>query len=787
MKLSERWLREWVNPPVDATSWAAKLNMAGLECEAEPLHEKLPRGVVVARILSAQPHPQADRLRVCEVDAGTGTPLQIVCGAANARAGILVPAALPGAELPGGLRIEQAKLRGVDSSGMLCSASELALADKSEGLLELDASAVPGTPIETHLALADQLLNLELTPNRGDCLSIAGVARETAALYGLQACSPAIEPATVSSEACVALSIEDDKGCPHYVGRVIADIQPDARTPDWMRERLRRSGIRAIHPVVDITNYVMIELGQPMHGFDLARLNGGIRVRRARAGETLKLLNEETVTLSPDDLLIADASGPLVLAGIMGGEGSGVTAATTSIFLESACFDAVSIAHSGRRHKLLSDSRYRNERGVDPALQRRALERATALVLQICGGQPGPVVEAGAAVERGPAIRLRSAQVARLLGHTLDNADIETLLGRLDIALQREADGVWTAHAPSWRPDLRIEADLVEEIGRLYGYERIPPRRYAAALPGFAVTESTLPTAPLAQRLLGRGYQEIITYSFVDPALQAKLDPEARTIRLDNPIAETMAVMRSSLWPGLVATWIHNRQRQQPRARLFETGAVYALNTDGTVHETQRLGGLLAGSAFPEQWGARPVRNFDFFDARGDLEAIDASWHCIAAPHPALHPGQSARLYRGTVPIGWLGALHPRLAASMDLVESVLLFEIDMAALRDRAAPRGEAVPEVPSSRRDLAIVVSEQVPAQALLDVVRACGGPYLASAVIFDVYRGSGVPAGHKSVALGLIFQHASRTLNVAEVDQAVTEIAAGVNTQLGGSLRG
>lgn len=789
MKISENWLREWVNPPVSAAALAEKLNLAGLECEAEPLTADPPRGVVVGRILKAEPHPQADRLRVCEVDAGTGTALRIVCGAANARAGILVPAALPGARLPGGKEIGQAVLRGVESAGMLCSAVELGLAEKSDGLLELDADARPGVPIEKHLGLDDQLLNLELTPNRGDCLSIAGLAREVVALYNLPVKLPQVRPAVVSALPTRDVVVEDSKGCPHYVGRVVTRLNPKARTPDWMRERLRRSGIRAIHPVVDITNYVLLELGQPMHGFDNTRLAGPVRVRRARAGEKLALLNEQTLNLVPEDLLIADDSGPLVLAGVMGGEASGVGAATTTIFLEAACFDPVTVAASGRRHKVLSDSRHRFERGVDPALQRRALERATTLIQQICGGEAGPVVEAGRAPPQ-LSVRLRHSRTERLLGCSIPAREIPALLGRLGIETQAEEAGAWRARIPTHRYDLRIEADLVEEVGRLYGYERIPARAYAASLAPFTSSEKQRPLDALKDSLIARGYQEVVTYSFVDPGLQQQLDPGAPAVVLDNPIAETMSVMRTSLWSGLVATWLYNRQRQQPRARLFETGACYFPTPDGT-HEVLRLGGLAAGSAWPEQWGSKPQREVDFFDVKGDLEALFGGaagrFAFERGEHPALHPGRSARILRDGHPVGWLGALHPRVARSLDLDDAVLLFELDAGLLAQAHLPDLTPVSEYPSSRRDLAFVVADGINAGSLLETARKAGGPLLKSAAIFDVYHGSELPDGFKSIALGLIFQGHSRTLNVEEVDAAVREITASVSAHLGGSVRG
>lgn len=785
MKLSENWLREWVNPPATATELAHKLNMAGLEAEAEAMLAVLPKGIVVGKILSTTPHPQADRLRVCEVDAGTGEVLQIVCGAANARPGILVPAALPGAILPNGTQITKAALRGVESSGMLCSASELGLAEKSEGLLELDTSAKPGTPIERHLGLVDNILVLELTPNRGDCLSIAGLARETAALYGIPVSAPRIKPAVVEPETRINVVVEDATACPHYVGRVVEGLNAAARTPDWMVERLRRSGIRAIHPVVDITNYVLLELGQPMHGFDAARLRGAIRVRRARAGEQLKLLNEQTLSLDPRDLLIGDDSGPLALAGIMGGDASGCSAVTTTIFLESACFEPVTIATGGRRHKLLSDSRYRFERGVDPALQRQALERATALVQDICGGRAGPIVEVGTAPHHVAEIALRHSQVNRLLGCEIPASRIVPLLQSLGMSVAPTGASSWKVKVPPHRHDLRIEADLVEEIGRLHGYDNIAPRAYAAELAPFSAKETTRQLDRVKDALIARGYQEVVTYSFVDPKIQAQLDPATPGVPLDNPIAETMAVMRTTIWSGLIPTWQYNRQRQQKRARLFEAGAVYALAGNAN-REDARLAGLIAGPAQPEQWGAaaRPV---DFFDAKADLEALFGSaLQYETAQHPALHPGRTARIVRDGVAVGWLGALHPKLAEALDIPDALYLFELDWAAVRDIALPAPGGVSEFPSSRRDLAFVVDESVTSDALSGVIREAAGPLLRHLQIFDVYRGTGLPAGRKSIAFGLIFQDYSRTLNVEEVDAAAHSVAASVHARLGGLVR-
>lgn len=787
MKISERWLREWVDPAVDAPTLAHKLNMAGLECEAAPMPADPPRGVVVGHITALKPHPDADRLRVCEVDVGDGKPRQIVCGAANAAVGLRVPTALPGASLPGSVPIVETELRGVRSAGMLCSAAELGLTEKSEGLLELDPSARIGIPIEEHLKLGDWLLDLDLTPNRGDCLSIAGLAREVAALYGLQYLAPNMRPPVVVVMDACEVEVADTSGCPHYVGRVISKLKTDARTPDWMRERLRRSDIRTIHPLVDITNYVMLELGQPMHAFDCARLNGTVKVRRAQAGEQLALLNEQTIQLSADDLVIADSNGPLALAGVMGGSATGVGEDTTRIFLESAYFDPVTVAASGRRHKLLSDSRYRFERGVDPALQRKALDRATALVLEICGGDPGPITEVGRAASP-ISIGLRQKRITRLLGHDIPANEAAALLARLEIETRAESAGSWQTRIPTHRPDLRIEADLVEEVGRLYGYDRIPPRASPASLTAHAPPETQRPLDASRDLLVARGYNEIISYSFVDARLQQRLTPQESALALDNPIAENLGVMRTTLWSGLIPAWIHNRQRQRSRARLFEAGHCFRQAADG-VEERLCLAGLICGSAQPEQWGT-VLREADFFDLKSDVEAVlghRVDVQVEAADHPALHPGRSARLLRDGQVCGWLGALHPRLCQELDLVETPLLFELNWNCIRVSPLPHYTALSEQPSVRRDLALVVEESIAAQSLVDAALNLGIAILRSVRTFDVYRGPGLERNSKSIALSLIFKDYSSTLTDEKVNAAIREITTHLGGRFGASLRG
>ncbi|MFT4046309.1 MAG: phenylalanine--tRNA ligase subunit beta [Solimonas sp.] len=788
MKLSENWLREWVNPAATIEQIAERLVMGGLELEIEPALAEKASLVVVGLITRAERHPQADRLQVCEVDAGGGAPLQIVCGAPNARTGIKVPCALVGAELPGGLKITEARLRGVDSFGMLCSARELALSDKSDGLLELDADARVGTPIEQHLALADHILNLEITPNRGDCLSVLGLARDVAALYGVPVKHLAPAQVVVEGHQRIKVEIESLDDCPSYAGRVISRLNPKARTPDWMRERLRRSGIRSLHPVVDITNYVMLELGQPLHAFDADKLSGSVRVRRARDGEEIRLLNDQLVECRDRELLICDDAGAIALAGVMGGLGSGVHQGTTRIFLESACFAPNAVAGTGRRHKLSSDAAHRFERGVDPGLQCQALDRATQLVLQICGGETHPVTQAGRSQPEPVSVRLRRSRLVQVLGHEIAAKDVETLLGRLNITLRAEVGDAWIARVPSYRYDLRIEADLIEEVGRLYGYDRIPGKPYAAQLAPAQRHEARRSLQHVKEQIAARGWQEVINLAFVEPGLQKALNPDVPDIALDNPIADNLSVMRTTLWAGLIPAWLYNRARQQDRVRLFEAGVCFA-RLDGTVVETPRLAGLAAGRALPEQWGSasRPV---DFYDLKADVVALfgnrAADYRFEAAPHPALHPGRSARISRGDLICGWIGELHPQLVHSLDLPEAPLVYELDWETIRDVAVPKAGALSEFPSSRRDLAIVVREEVSADRILASVTSSGVELLVQARIFDIYRGKGLAEGDKSVALGLLFNDASRTLTLQEIDAASSSVTQTLMRDLGAVIR-
>ncbi|HYW91888.1 MAG TPA: phenylalanine--tRNA ligase subunit beta [Gammaproteobacteria bacterium] len=794
MRFSENWLREWVRPGLDTDGLARQLTMAGLEVDAvEPTAAPL-TGVVVGRIEACEPHPDADRLRVCTVDAGQGDALRIVCGAPNARAGLAVAVALTGTTLPGGTKIRRAKLRGVESDGMICSSAELGLGESSDGILELDPEAPVGRPLVEYLELGDSEIAIDLTPNRGDCLGIAGIAREVGAVTDTPVTAPEISPVPAGGARRLEVSLADESACPHYAGRVIEGIDPAARTPDWLRERLRRSGLRSLSPVVDVTNYVMLELGQPMHAFDLERLEGGITVRTARAGEALELLNGDRVEPEPDTLVIADESGPVALAGIMGGVDTAVSLATVDVFLESALFTPEAISGRARRHGLHTDSSHRFERGVDPTIQVRAIERATRLLLGIVGGRPGPVVAAGREADafRAP-VPLRGERLNLVLGTDLALNEARAILERLGMCC-RSGDGALTVKPPAHRYDVAIEADLIEEVARVYGYDRLPGRRPRAGLSVVPRSESRVSLQQLRRVLVDRGYREAITYSFVDASVQSLLDPGARALDLANPISREMSRMRTSLWPGLIGALRHNLHRQQTRVRLFEIGQRFLVTGTGLA-QTAMLGGIASGPVWPEQWAAtsRPV---DFFDVKGDVEALLApslqrrALVCRAGRHGALHPGQTARLVleegRSERILGWLGVLHPRLVRELDLAATPVLFELEMEPLGAGQLPQFRPPSRYPAVRRDIAVVVDELVPAAEVARVIREVVPELLAEVVVFDVYRGAGIDSGRKSIALGLIFQHSSRTLEDPEVDALIDRVLDGLSDDLNAKIR-
>jgi phenylalanyl-tRNA synthetase beta chain len=790
MRISVNWLNEWLGKPVQARDLASRLTMAGLEVEAIGPAAPPLAGIVVGEIVACGKHPNADSLSVCQVDAG-GELLQIVCGAPNARAGMKAPLATVGTKMPGGMEIRKAKLRGVESFGMLCSARELGLAEDASGLMELPAELTTGQPITEALGLDDALIEINLTPNRGDCMGVLGVARETAVLTGATLAGPALRAVPAQSSERVAVELVRGAGCARFAARVIRGVRPDAQSPLWMRERLRRVGLRPISAVVDVTNYVMLELGQPMHAYDLRELEGGIVVRRARDGETLRLLDGREITMDESVLVIADHAKPLGLAGVMGGDHSGIGADTTDVLLEVAFFHPSAIAGRGRRYGLVTDASQRFERGVDPTLQERAIERATELLLACAGGTAGPaeVTELAGELPRRSAVSFRPSRARRVIGADISDADIDRILRQLGMQVVEHGGASWRVTAPSWRFDIAIEEDLIEEVARIHGFDRIPETDPATPLAIPAMRETRVSPETVADLLVQRGYFEAITYSFVDPELQAVLFPGEPALRLANPISADLAEMRVSLWPGLVRALIENQRRQQPRVRLFELGRKFRL--DGELREIAVVAGIAAGPALAEQWGA-PSADVDFFDVRSDIEALLRATGSLGAfsvvpeVHPALHPGQSARILREGKPVGWLGRLHPEVARRLELTYSAVVFEIETESGLDAAVPQFTEISRFPAVRRDLAVLVAEAVAVQALLDTVRRSARAILTGLVVFDIYRGRGIADGFKSVAIGLNLQDISRTLTDDETDAVVAQVVADLEREHSATIR-
>ena len=798
MKFSEQWLREWINPNISTDELSHQLTMAGLEVDAiEPVAAEFTK-VVVGEVLSVEKHPDADKLNVCQVNVGEAEPLQIVCGAANVRTGLRVPAALVGAVLPGNFKIKKSKLRGEPSHGMLCSTSELGITEEADGLMELPSDAPIGSDIRDYLNLNDVMIELSLTPNRADCFSIVGVAREV----GVSNKMPVNEfnQAVIKAEVkdTVEVKLEAGKDCPRYLGRVIKGVNPKAETPLWMQEKLRRSGIRSLGPVVDVTNFILLELGQPMHAFDLAKIEGGIHARYAKEGEKLNLLNEQEITLTDDCLIIADDKQPLALAGIMGGADSAVSDATTDILLEAAHFNPLVIAGKARSFGLHTDSSHRFERGVAASLPISAIERATELLLDIVGGKAGPVVNVTNEAdlpERG-VVTLRAERVKRVLGIDLSREEITGMLTRLDLN-PKETEAGWEIIAPDFRFDISIEEDLIEEIGRIFGYDNLPVSQASSALSMVAKPEAKLRMNRLRQVLVQQGYQEAITYSFIDPEMQKLFDPETTAIELANPISADLSSMRTSLWPGLVSAVKYNLNRQQSRVSLFEYGLKFVpMGDDGAdILQEKMLAGVITGSKTPEQWG-QATEVVDFYDLKNHVEAVlemtgrASDFQFEANKNDVLHPGQTAAIRdlaaKDQPIIGWVGALHPRLQKKLGLSQSVYLFEITMKNIEDGEIPTFKPLSKFPAIRRDLALVMDEAVTAQDLHNCIKDVAGEVLSQFELFDVYRGEGIDFGRKSLALGLTLQDLSRTLTDTEVDKELNKIIDVLKERLGATLR-
>lgn len=794
MKFSELWLREWVNPAISSEALSEQITMAGLEVDGvEPVAGEF-NGVFVGEVVECGQHPNADKLRVTKVNVGGERLLDIVCGAPNCRKGLKVAVATIGAVLPGDFKIKAAKLRGEPSEGMLCSFSELGISEDHDGIIELPADAPIGTDIREYLKLNDNAIEISVTPNRADCLGIIGVARDVAVLNKLALNAPAMDAVPAAIHDTFPITVEATDACPRYLGRVVKGINVKAATPLWMREKLRRCGIRSIDPVVDVTNYVLLELGQPMHAFDLNRLEGGIVVRMAKEGEKLTLLDGNEATLSADTLVIADQQKALAMGGIFGGEHSGVHEETQDVLLECAYFNPLSITGRARRQGLHTDASHRYERGVDPALQAAAMERATRLLIDICGGQAGPVIDVTneATLPKRATITLRREKLDRLIGHHVEDAQVTDILERLGCKVSF-ANDTWQAVAPSWRFDMEIEEDLVEEVARVYGYNNIPNVPVKADLIMTSHREANLPLKRVKTMLVDRGYQEAITYSFVDPKVQALLHPAEEALILPSPISVEMSAMRLSLWSGLLSAVVYNQNRQQSRVRLFETGLRFVPDTAANlgIRQDVMLAGVIAGSRYEEHWNLeRQV--VDFYDLKGDLEAVldltgkldDVQFK--AETNPALHPGQSAAIYLAGKRVGFIGVVHPDLERKLDLNGRTVVFEIEWEALAERRIPQAREVSRYPANRRDIAVVVAENVPAEDILAECKKVGVNQVVGVNLFDVYRGKGVAEGYKSLAISLVLQDTTRTLEEEEIAATVAKCVEALKQRFQASLR-
>lgn len=794
MKFSELWLREWVNPAISSEALSEQITMAGLEADGvEPVAGEF-NGVFVGEVVECGQHPNADKLRVTKVNVGGERLLDIVCGAPNCRKGLKVAVATIGAVLPGDFKIKAAKLRGEPSEGMLCSFSELGISEDHDGIIELPADAPIGTDIREYLQLNDHTIEISVTPNRADCLGIIGVARDVAVLNKLALNEPAMDAVPAAIHDTFPITVESPEACPRYLGRVVKGINVKAATPLWMREKLRRCGIRSIDPVVDVTNYVLLELGQPMHAFDLNRLEGGIVVRMAKEGEKLTLLDGNEATLSSDTLVIADQQKALAMGGIFGGEHSGVNAETQDVLLECAYFNPLSITGRARRQGLHTDASHRYERGVDPALQAKAMERATRLLIDICGGHAGPVIDVTneTALPKRATITLRREKLDRLIGHHVADAQVTDILERLGCKVSF-ANNTWQAVAPSWRFDMEIEEDLVEEVARVYGYNNIPDVPVKADLIMTSHREANLPLKRVKTMLVDRGYQEAITYSFVDPKIQALLHPSEASLILPSPISVEMSAMRLSLWSGLLSAVVYNQNRQQSRVRLFETGLRFVPDSAANlgIRQDVMLAGVIAGNRYEEHWNLeRQV--VDFYDLKGDLEAIldltgkldDVQFK--AEKNPALHPGQSAAIYLAGKRVGFIGVVHPDLERKLDLNGRTVVFEIEWEALAERRIPQAREISRYPANRRDIAVVVAENVPAEDILAECKKVGVNQVVGVNLFDVYRGKGVAEGYKSLAISLVLQDTTRTLEEEEIAATVAKCVEALKQRFQASLR-
>ncbi|RLV58162.1 phenylalanine--tRNA ligase subunit beta [Parashewanella curva] len=794
MKFSESWLREWVNPAIDTEALSEQITMAGLEVDGVvPVAEEF-TGVVVGEVVECGQHPDADKLRVTKINVGEEELIDIVCGAPNCRLGLKVAVAMVGAKLPGDFKIKKAKLRGQPSFGMLCSYTELGIDIESDGIIELPQDAPVGKDIREYLNLNDKIIDVDLTANRADCLGMVGLAREVAVLNRTTATEPTWEAVTATTSGKPSVNVTESSACPRYLARSVKGINVKAETPLWMQEKLRRSGIRSIDPIVDVTNYVLIEFGQPMHAFDEAKVTGDIQVRYGNGEEKLTLLDGNEITVANEALVIADDNGPLALAGIFGGEASGVTVETQDIILECAFFAPMAIRGKARQYGLHTDSSHRFERGVDPQIQHKVMDRATRLILDICGGEAGEIVEAVAEQELPTenTITLRRSRLDSRLGHHIGDADVVEILQLLGFTVEGK-DNSWEVTTRTYRFDMAIEDDLIEEVARIYGYNNIPNTAPHACLVMSDHKEVNLPLRKVRQTLITRGFQEAITYSFVDPKLQQLVHPEQKVMELPNPISSEMSVMRLSMFTGLLTTVAYNQKRQQGRVRLFETGLRFVPdeNEESGVRQQQMIGAVIAGTNMDEHWSMES-KAVDFFDLKGDLEAIigltaDASEFTFkACQHSALHPGQSAEILRNDRVIGYIGAIHPSLEKPFGLNGKTIVFEVELDALLQQKIPFAQTVSKFPANRRDIAVVVDDSISAGNIVDAIQKVGDNQLVGVNLFDVYQGKGIEEGKKSLAIALTLQDTTRTLEEKEITEQVESIVSVLKKEFNASLR-
>ncbi|WP_434937482.1 phenylalanine--tRNA ligase subunit beta [Shewanella sp. HL-SH8] len=794
MKFSESWLREWVNPSVSRDELSHQITMAGLEVDGiDPVAAAF-SGVIVGEVVECGQHPDADKLRVTKINVGSDELIDIVCGAPNCRLGLKVAVAMVGAVLPGDFKIKKAKLRGQPSMGMLCSYSELGINIESDGIIELPQDAPIGQDVRQYLDLDDAIIDVDLTANRADCLGMAGLAREVGVLNRQVVTEPTWKAVEAAIDAPIAINVQAKEACPRYLGRIVKNINVKAATPLWMQEKLRRSGIRSIDPIVDITNYVLIEFGQPMHAFDLNTLNGAINVRLGDGVEKLTLLDGNEITVPNDTLVIADDKQAVALAGVFGGEATGVTDSTQDILLECAFFAPLAIMGKSRRLGLHTDASHRFERGVDPQLQHKVMDRATRLVLDICGGEAGQVIEA-VAVEHLPAaakITLRRGKLDKTLGHSIPDADVVDILQRLGFSVEAVND-TWVVTTATYRFDMAIEEDLIEEVARIYGYNNIPNTAPQAALSMSDHTEANIPLKRVRNMLVARGFQEAITYSFVDPKMQALVHPEQDTMILPNPISTEMSSMRLSMFTGLLSAVGYNQNRQQSRVRLFETGLRFVpdTNSDAGVRQQAMIGAVISGAQNDEHWSMES-KSVDFFDLKGDLEAIigltvaASEFSFKAATHPALHPGQCAEILRNNRVIGHIGAIHPSLEKPFGLNGKTIVFELELDALLHASLPLAQAVSKFPANRRDIAVVVDDHISATDVMNLIRKVGENQLVGLNLFDVYLGKGVEPGKKSLAIALTLQDITRTLEDKDITETMELVVSALKTEFNASLR-